>query len=207
VLQLVAHSVSSVLSQQILQHNIVQHRVRQQALQFAVLIFKRFKAMGLRHIHATVFEFELVEQRWTKAMPAAHLCSPHPSFLLLNQPNNLCLKKTALSYLFAPSKGWTNSTSKCGRFREAGHALVNWLIMCSRMADEYDERFDYYDRLIDLLMMLIPTSFQSQGIVDVCGETFINDLITDEINRLHDEVLDADYSDLDIDQTENTPSV
>jgi hypothetical protein len=105
VLQPAAHSVSSVLSQQILQHNIVQHGICQQALQFSVLIFQRFKAVGLRDIHSPILRFELVERRWTETMPAAHLCSRHPSFLFLNHPNNLCLSKTALSHLFAPSKG------------------------------------------------------------------------------------------------------
>ena len=52
VLQPVAHSVSSVLSQLVFQHNIVQHRVCQQALQFAVFIFQRFKAVGLRNVHS-----------------------------------------------------------------------------------------------------------------------------------------------------------
>jgi hypothetical protein len=75
VLQPVARSVSSVLSQQIFQNYIVQHRVCQQTLQFAVLIFKRFKAVGVRNVHATVFGFELVERRGTEAMPAAHLSS------------------------------------------------------------------------------------------------------------------------------------
>jgi hypothetical protein len=40
--------VSSVLSQQILQHNIVEHRIRQQAFELGVLIFKRFQAVGVR---------------------------------------------------------------------------------------------------------------------------------------------------------------
>ena len=104
VLQPVARSVSSVLSQKIFQNYIVQHRVRQQTLQFAVLIFKRFKAVGVRNVHATVFGFELVERRGTEAMPAAHLSSWHPSFLFFDHPDNLGFGKTTLSHLFAPSK-------------------------------------------------------------------------------------------------------
>ena len=104
MLQPVARSVSSVLSQQIFQNYIVQHRVRQQTLQFAVLIFKRFKAVGVRNVHATLFGFELVERRGTEAMPAAHLSSWHPSFLFFDHPDNLGFGKTTLSHLFAPSK-------------------------------------------------------------------------------------------------------
>jgi hypothetical protein len=52
VLQPVARSASSVLSQQILQNNIVQHGVCQKALQLSVLILHRFKAVGVRNVHS-----------------------------------------------------------------------------------------------------------------------------------------------------------
>ena len=97
--QPVAHSVSSILSQQILQHNMVQHRVRQKPLQLGILIFKRFKARRLRNghsrscqcitcrtAHPAILGFELVQRRRTEAMPAAHLSSWHPSLRLLNHP-------------------------------------------------------------------------------------------------------------------------
>ncbi|EET48798.1 hypothetical protein TR2A62_3277 [Thalassobium sp. R2A62] len=46
--QPVAHSVSSVLSQQILQHNIVEHRVGQQTLQLGVLILYSYSRKDRR---------------------------------------------------------------------------------------------------------------------------------------------------------------
>jgi len=61
VLQPAAHLASLVPSYQVLQHNIVEHRVSQEALQLGVLIFQRFRATGVRNIHAAKFGFELVE--------------------------------------------------------------------------------------------------------------------------------------------------
>jgi len=95
----------SVLSRQIFQDDIIQHGGCQKTLQFGVLIFQRFKAVGVRNIHTTIFGFELVKRRGAQTMPAAHLSRWHPSFLLFNHPNYLGFAKSALSHSVAPSKG------------------------------------------------------------------------------------------------------
>jgi hypothetical protein len=105
VLQPVAHSVSSVLSQQILQNDIVEHRVSQQTLQLGVLILQRLKAMGVRNVHATIFCFELLKRRRAQAMSATHLCRRHPSFLFFDHPDYLGFGKTALSHFVSSLKG------------------------------------------------------------------------------------------------------
>ena len=61
--RLAAWSMSSVLSQQILQRDVVQHDIGQQALEFSVLVFERLQSGGLRHFHPAILGLQLVERR------------------------------------------------------------------------------------------------------------------------------------------------
>ena len=60
--------------------------------------------MGVGHVHATIFGFELVEQRGVQAMCATHLSRRHSSFLFFDHPDYLGFGKAPVSHLFAPSK-------------------------------------------------------------------------------------------------------
>lgn len=73
------------------------------------------------HLHVAVLRFVLVERALAEAMLPAYLRSRHTGFLFLSHPDDLRLGETALSHLFAPSKGSANSTSQGGKFRGAGH--------------------------------------------------------------------------------------
>lgn len=55
--------------------------------------------------HAAIFRLERGERTLAQAMLGAHLGCGRPGFLFLHHPDDLRLGETALSYLFAPSKG------------------------------------------------------------------------------------------------------
>ena len=81
--------MSSGLSRQILQDRVIQHGVCQERRQFYGLTVQRFAAVGVGHVYATIFGFELLERCWAQAMPAAHLSCWHSSFLLFDHPDYL----------------------------------------------------------------------------------------------------------------------
>ena len=97
--------MSSVLSQQILQHEIVQHLIRKQAFELGILILERLQLGRVRHFHFTLLGFELIERALAEPVLAAHLSRRHPSFLFFDHSDDLRFCKTALSHVFAPSKG------------------------------------------------------------------------------------------------------
>ena len=96
--------MSSGLSRQILQDRVIQHGVCQERRQFCGLTVQRFAAVGVGQVHATVFGFELLEQRGVQAMCATHLSRRHSSFLFFDHPDYLGFGKAPVSHLFAPSK-------------------------------------------------------------------------------------------------------
>ena len=59
--------------------------------------------MGVGHVYATIFGFELLERCWAQAMPAAHLSCWHSSFLFFDHPDYLGFGKAPVSHLFVPS--------------------------------------------------------------------------------------------------------
>lgn len=62
-------------------------------------------ANGAVTFHAAILRLEFVERPLAETVLAAHIRCRHPCFLLFDHPNNLGFAKSALSHLFAPSKG------------------------------------------------------------------------------------------------------
>lgn len=106
-----------IFCDQILQHGIVEHRFGQQLLQPRVLLFERPQSSGLGYLQTAKLRLTLEECRRADPVTAADLRRRHPSFLLLQDRNDLLFVEPASLHivrLLAPG-----STKKRSHFRGA----------------------------------------------------------------------------------------
>src|SRR3546814_13494003 len=72
--------------------------LRQEALQLRVLRLQRPQPLCVRHRHAAEPGLVLVEGRIRDAVLAADLCGLHPGIVFADHPDDLLLRKSALSH-------------------------------------------------------------------------------------------------------------
>src|SRR4029077_14224985 len=97
-----ASEASEVFSDQVLERRIVEHLLGQQLLQPAVLALQSPQSATLRYFQAAELCLPLVEGRPADPMPPAQLLSLGPCFVLLQNPNDLLFRETALAHRRSP---------------------------------------------------------------------------------------------------------
>jgi hypothetical protein len=70
-----------------------------------LLILQSLQLGRIRHFHAAILGFEFIKCALAETVLAADLFRRHPGFLFFDHPDDLRFCKTALSHLFAPSRG------------------------------------------------------------------------------------------------------
>src|SRR4029077_16051211 len=97
-----ASEASEVFSDQVLERRIVEHLLGEQLLQPAVLVLQSPQSASLRYFQAAELCLPLVEGRPADPMPPAQLLSLAPCFGLLQNPNDLLFRETALAHRRSP---------------------------------------------------------------------------------------------------------
>src|SRR6478735_9212851 len=97
-----ASEASEVFSDQVLERRIVEQLLGQQLLQPAVLVLQSPQSASLRYFQAAELCLPLVEGRPADPMPPAQLLSLGPCFVLLQNPNDLLFRETALAHRRSP---------------------------------------------------------------------------------------------------------
>src|SRR5579875_3814621 len=97
-----APEASEVLSDEVLERRIVQHLLSQQSLQPAVLLLQSPQLAGIRYIQPAELGLPFVESRAADPVPPAQVPGLGPTLVLLQNPNKLPFRKTALAHRRSP---------------------------------------------------------------------------------------------------------
>nr|BAH89853.1 UDP-glucose pyrophosphorylase [uncultured bacterium] len=98
-----SNRASEVFCQHLTQRRHIHHRLRQKLLQARILLLQRLQPLGLRHLHAAILLAPGVKGRVGYPVFAAQLTGRHASLMLLQNADDLFLRKPGSLHCLSPS--------------------------------------------------------------------------------------------------------